>query len=210
MTSKKTILALACLSALAVPAYAVESFGDRARVISSTPIYERIPVTREECWNERQRVYEDRRVTRTDTGAPIGAGTVLGAVIGGAIGRQFGDSNRGRNQGTAAGAVVGGIIGHQIESDTSGPSVYRERTEVERVPVERNVERCRQVNEVREATVGYEVRYEYNGHEFTTRLDRDPGRMLRVRVDVTPEEGREMAPAPAPRPGPGPRPPAYR
>ena len=208
MRTKKTILALACLSALAAPAYATQSFGDRARVIASTPVYERIPVTREECWNERQRVYEDRRVTRTDTGAPIGAGTVLGAVIGGAVGRQFGDSNRGKNQGTAAGAVVGGLIGHQVESANSPGTV--ERTEVERVPVERNVERCRQVSEVREATAGYDVRYEYNGHTFTTRMDRDPGRMLRVRVDVTPEEGREM-PVPPPRPpAPGPRPPVYR
>jgi uncharacterized protein YcfJ len=206
MTSKKTILALACLSALAAPAYATQTFGDRARVISSTPVYERIPVTREECWNERQRVYEDRRVTRSDTGAPIGAGTVLGAVIGGAVGRQFGDSNRGKNQGTAAGAVVGGLIGHQVESGGAPSSV--ERTEVERVPVERNVERCRQVNEMREATLGYDVRYEYNGHTFTTRMDRDPGRMLRLRVDVTPEEGREMPP-PRPVP-PAPRPPVYR
>ena len=207
MTLKRTLLAAACLAALAAPAHATQSFGDRARVISSTPIYERIPVTREECWNERQRVYEDRRVTRTDTGAPIGAGTVLGAVIGGVVGRQFGDSNRGKNQGTAAGAVVGGLIGNQIERDTSGPSVERERVEVERVPVERNVERCRSVNEMREATVGYDVRYEYNGHQFATRLDRDPGRMLRIRVDVSPEEGRE---APPPRPVPGPRSPAYR
>ena len=207
MTSKNAVIAAACLAALAAPAYATQSFGDRARVISSTPIYERIPVSREECWNERQRVYEDRRVTRTDTGAPIGAGTVLGAVIGGAVGRQFGDSNRGKNQGTAAGAVVGGLIGNQIERDTSGPSVERERTEVARIPVERDVERCRTVNEMRQATVGYDVRYEYNGHQFATRLDRDPGRMLRIRVDVSPEEGRE---APPPRPAPGPRPPAYR
>ena len=206
MTLRKNILALACLSAIAAPAFATQTFGDRARVLSSTPIVERIPVTREECWNERQRVYENRQVTRTDTGAPIGAGTVLGAVIGGAVGRQFGDSNRGKNQGTAAGAVVGGIIGHQVESDAAGAPAYRERVEVERVPVERNVERCRQVNEVREATVGYDVRYEYNGHQFTTRLDRDPGRALRVRVDVTPEEGREVPPPPRP----GPRPPAYR
>ena len=206
MTTNRTILALACLAAAAGSSHAAESFGDRARVISTTPVYERIPVTREECWNERQRVYEDRRVIRSDTGAPIGAGTVLGAVIGGAVGRQFADSNRGRNQGTAAGAVVGGLIGNQIERDAAGPWADRERVELERVPVERNVERCHQVNEVREATVGYEVRYEYNGHTFTTQLDRDPGRMLRVRVELTPEEGH----GPPPRPLPAPRSPAYR
>ena len=201
---KKATLALAILSTLAVPAAFGESFGDRARVLSSRPVYERIPVTREECWNDRVRGYEERRVTRTDTGAPIGAGTVLGAVVGGAIGRQFGDSNRGRNQGTAAGAIVGGIIGHQIESDNAGRPV--ERTEVERVPVERNVERCRTVEEVREATIGYDVRYEFAGREFTTRLPRDPGRFLRVRVQVEPTEGFDEPP----RPGPAPRSPSYR
>lgn len=201
---RKATLALAILSTLAVPAAFGESFGDRARVLSSRPVYERIPVAREECWNDRVRGYEERRVTRTDTGAPIGAGTVLGAVVGGAIGRQFADSNRGRNQGTAAGAIVGGIIGHQIESDGSGRPV--ERTEVERVPVERNVERCRTVEEVREATIGYDVRYEFAGREFTTRLPRDPGRFLRVRVQVEPTEGFDEPP----RPGPAPRSPSYR
>lgn len=205
MKSKALIAALATL--VSAPAFAAQSFDDRARVLSSIPIYERIPVTREECWNERQRVYEDRRVTRTDTGAPIGAGTVLGAVVGGAIGRQFGDSNRGKNQGTAAGAIVGGLLGHHIESDGAAPRTV-ERSHVERVPVDRDVERCRTIEEVRQATVGYDVRYEYAGRQFSTRLDRDPGRMLRIRVDVSPEEGREQ-PLPPP-PGPRPRPPAYR
>ena len=92
------------------------------------------------------------------------------------------------------------LVGLSASRDfTNGEPVHRERVEVERVPVERTVERCRQVNEVREATVGYDVRYEYNGHQFATRLDRDPGRMLRVRVDVRPEEGREV-PVPPPRP----------
>ena len=205
MKARRIALALAAAALPAASAFASQSFDDRARVISSRPILDRIPITREECWNERQRVYEDRRVTRTDTGAPIGAGTVLGAVVGGVIGRQFGDSNRGKNQGTAAGAIVGGLIGHQVESGNANATTT-ERVEVERVPVERNVERCRQVQEVREATVGYDVRYEYAGREFTTRLDRDPGRNLRVRVDVTPDEGREVPSRPAPRP----RPPAYR
>src|SRR5438270_7627263 len=67
--NRKLILAIASLSALAAPlAFGADSFGDRARVLSSRPIYDRIPVSREECWNDRQRVYEDRRVTRSDTG----------------------------------------------------------------------------------------------------------------------------------------------
>jgi uncharacterized protein YcfJ len=203
MKRKTIVIALAALATASTAAFAAESFGDRARVISVRPIQERIPVSREECWNDRQRGYEERRVTRADTGAAIGPGTVLGAVVGGVIGHQFGTSSGGRDRGTAAGAIVGGLVGHQIDRDNMGAP--RERVvEVERVPVERTVERCRVVDEVREATLGYQVRYEYAGREFTTRLDRDPGRNLRVRVDVTPVEGAEL---PAPRPGP--RPPAY-
>jgi uncharacterized protein YcfJ len=197
---KKTIiLALVSISTLAASGAFAQSFADRARVISSRPVYERIPVSREECWNENQRGYEERRVTRSDTGAPIGAGTVLGAVVGGVLGHQVG-SGRGNDAATVAGAVVGGLVGNQAERDRRGGSV----TEVERVPVDRTVERCRTVNEVREATLGYDVQYEYAGRRFTTRLPRDPGRDLRIRVEI-------QAVADGPEPPPhGPRPPSYR
>ncbi|HEX3096147.1 MAG TPA: glycine zipper 2TM domain-containing protein [Usitatibacter sp.] len=203
---KKSLLAiaLACTGALAAPASFADSFPDRARVISAQPVVERIPVSREECWNDRVRGYENRRVTRTDTGAAVGPGTVLGAVVGGVIGHQFGNSSGGRDRGTAAGAIVGGLVGNQIDRDSSGPPGRVE--EVESVPVERNVERCRTVDETREATVGYDVRYEYRGRQFATRLPRDPGRTLPIRVDVQPVQPDYDAPPPPP----GPRPPAYR
>lgn len=185
---KRAILAAACLAAFAAPPLAAESFGDRARVLSSRPVMERIPVSREECWNEVQRGYEERRITRTDTGAAIGPGTILGAVVGGAIGRQFGNSTGGKDRGTAAGAIVGGLIGNQIERDANAQGPSSRELEVERRPVERNVERCRVVEEVREATVGWDVRYEYQGREFSRRMQHDPGRFLRVRVEVEPVE----------------------
>jgi uncharacterized protein YcfJ len=203
MKSKAILLALTS-AALVAPAAFGESFPDRARVLSVRPVMERIPVSREECWNDRVRGYEDRRVTRSDTGAAIGPGTVLGAVIGGVVGHQFGHSSGGRDRGTAAGAIVGGLVGNQVDRDNAGPRV----TEIERVPVERNVERCRVVDEVREATLGYDVRYEYAGRQFTTRLPQDPGRNLRVSVEVVPVEGFDERPGPGP--GPGPRPPSYR
>ena len=204
---KKLAFAIASICTVATPAaFGSESFTDRARVISSRPLVDRIPVSREECWNDVQRGYEERRVTRSDTGAAIGPGTILGAVIGGVVGHQFGNSSGGRDRGTGAGAIVGGLIGNQVDRDQRGEP-YRS-TEFERVPVERNVERCRTVNEVREATLGYDVVYEYGGREFTTRLDRDPGRALQVDVSIAPIEGNEI-PAPRPR-GPGPTPPTYR
>jgi uncharacterized protein YcfJ len=198
---KKT-LSLALIPALALTAGAAfaESFNDAARVVSVRPVTERIPVSREECWNDRQRGYEERRVTRSDTGAAIGPGTVLGAVVGGVIGHQFGNSSGGRDRGTAAGAIVGGLVGNQVDRSNAPPP--RETVEVERVPVERNVERCRTINEVREATLGFDVLYDYRGRQFATRLPHDPGPRLQVRVDVTPVE-------PAFEPRPGPRPPGY-
>ena len=62
---------------------------------------------------------------------------------------------------------------------------------------------CRSVTNVESRTIGYKVVYEYAGKQFTTRLDRDPGRFLRVRVEVIPVEGNEEPPRT------GPRPPAY-
>lgn len=202
---RNKILALALASTAAVSTAALaESFGDRARVVSVRPVMERIPVSREECWNDRQRGYEERRVTRTDTGAAIGPGTILGAIVGGVAGHQVG-RGRGNDVATGAGAVAGALLGNSFDRDNSGPP---ERvTEVERVPVERNVQRCRTVDEVREATVGYDVRYEYNGRQFATRTPNDPGRFIHVRVDVAPVA---EAPAPIAPPPPGPRPPSYR
>lgn len=196
---KKILLAtLASLAALGATQATAQSFPDRARVVSTHPVVEQLPVDREECWNDRVRGYEDRRVVRSDTGAAIGPGTVLGAVVGGVLGHQFGHSSGGRDRGTAAGAIVGGLVGNQIDRDNTTVE------SVERVPVERDVKRCRVVHEVREATVGYDVRYEYHGRQFTARMPRDPGRFIPVNVEVRPADAGYDAPPPR-----GPRPPAY-
>jgi len=199
----KLLSALAIAGCALAPAAFAQSFQDNARVVSVRALMERVPVSREECWNERQRAYENRTVTRTDTGAAIGPGTVLGAIVGGVAGHQVG-SGRGNDVATGVGAVVGGLIGNQVDRNNAAPP--SQVTEVERVPVERDVHRCRTVQEVREIANGYDVRYEYRGRQFTTRLPYDPGRMIPVRVDVAPVVD---APPPPPPP-PGPRPPAYR
>jgi len=205
MKTKKLLLAAAVAAAAVpfTPAFA-ESFTDSAAVLSSRPIMERIPVNREECWSEQRRGYEERAVTRQDNGQPIGAGTVLGAIAGGVIGHQFGNSSGGRDRGTAAGAIVGGLIGNQIDRDrANAPDVV----EVERAPVTREVQRCRTVGDVREVPVGFDVRYRYGGRDFVTRLPFDPGRRLRVAVDVQPIEDRPDRGGPPPRydrPGPPP------
>jgi len=201
--NRKLVTALAAAACGLSGAALAQSFQDNARVVSVHAVNERIPVQREECWDEHRRAYENRTVTRTDTGAAIGPGTVLGAIVGGVAGHQVG-SGRGNDVATGVGAIVGGLIGNQVDRSNGAPP--SQVTEVERVPVERNVQRCRTVQEVRDAIVGYDVRYEYRGRQFTTRMPYDPGRMVPVRVDLAPVVD---APPPPPPP-PGPRPPAYR
>jgi len=188
---KKTLIVTAVAAAFTSLGAMAESFTDSAQVVSVRATMDRVPVNREECWSEQRRGYEERTVTRQDNGAPIGAGTVIGAIAGGVIGHQFGNSSGGRDRGTAAGAIVGGLVGNQVDRENSGPG---SSVEVERRPVTREVERCRTIQEVREVPVGYDVRYRYGGREFMTRMPFDPGRRLRVAVDIRPIE--EPAPEP--------------
>ena len=181
---KKTLVAVAVASAFTSLGAFAQSFTDSAPVIGVHAITERIPVNREECWSEQRRGYEERTVTRQDNGAQIGAGTVIGAIAGGVLGHQMGSSSGGRDHGTAAGAIVGGLVGNQIDRNNNGPS--SQEVEVERRPVNREVERCRTVQEVREVASGYDVRYRYGNREFVTRMPFDPGRRIRIAVDIRP------------------------
>lgn len=40
--------------------------------------------------------------------------------------------------------------------------------------------------------LGYDVEYQYKGDTYMSRLDRDPGSRLRIRVAITPEGGDEV------------------
>ncbi len=195
---KKTILGLCAAAALGglATAASAQTYGDTARVIAATPIYDRVALPRRECRLEPTTVYEERRLVRPEEArapsAGIGPGAVLGAIVGGVIGHQFGNSTGGRDHGTAAGAVIGGLVGNSIEKDTDAG--YRRAGRdviVERTPVTRDVERCETTSETSELIVGYEVRYEYNGREFRTNMPYDPGPEMAVNVEVRPPLARE-------------------
>ena len=206
----KTVLTIAVLSTLGFSAgnALAAPHSDVATVISSTPIYDRISSPRRECYTEQLTNYDERRVRYpdrqeyyADSRQNSGAGAVLGAIVGGVIGHQFGNSSGGRDRGTAAGAVIGGFIGNDIERNGGGYDRYDRNDrydsynngyrrasgyEVERVPVTRDVERCRVVSDSREEIRGYDVRYNYNGREYSTRLSYDPGPTMQINVDVRP------------------------
>ena len=211
---KNLILTVAAASVLGVTAQSVsaQTFGDIARVIAATPIYESVSTPRRDCHVEQVTAYEERRSVRPgpeeyrparESGG-IGPGTVLGAIVGGVIGHQFGNSSAGRDHGTAAGAIIGGLVGNSVDRDAEAGYQRASRdVVVDRVPVTRDVQRCNDVADSREQIVGYDVRYEYNGREFRTRMPYDPGPQLPVNVEVRP-------PAAARAPLSGPRSPSYR
>jgi uncharacterized protein YcfJ len=133
-----------------------------ARVIDSQPVYAQAG-THEECWNDDTHRYEHHGVN---------AGTVLGAIAGGVIGHQVGNG-RGNDLATAAGAIGGGVAGSRIERNREDRAAGDQR--------------CRTVSDSEAGSgqvVAYDVRYEYRGREFTTRLNHEPGRWLALGQDI--------------------------
>jgi len=140
---KKMILGIAgacALIGLATTASA-QVYGDTAKVLSATPIYDRA-APRREC-----RV-EPTTTRETDRRYPNGYRTA----------------------------------GNEVLADS--------------VPVERDVERCGSGQAGPERIVGYEVRYEYNGRQFSARMPFDPGPQMPVNVEVRPPIARDYNGAP--------------
>lgn len=153
---------LALTSGAAMADYGHE-FRDRAKVVSSTPVYEQINEPRRECWTEYER--HETYQNGNNTG-----GAILGAVVGGLVGSTIGKGN-GQVAAAAVGAATGAVIGDRWNNG-GGSSAYEERP----------VERCRMVDNYRQQIVGFDVTYRYNGRNFTTRLPNDPGEWLNLNV----------------------------
>lgn len=205
---KKSLLLLSLLS-LYGEVYAAD-FTDTARVVSSSPIYERVAEPRRECWTETVQVApKERSIGGAVVGgvaggllgsqvgggsgntAATGAGAVAGAVIGDRVANP--DSNR-----SATGGIVGGVAGALLGSQVGGGSGNKAATAVggiagvvigDRVanpdqPHSEQVQRCRDVSDSREVIKGYNVTYRYNGQDITTTLPYQPGSTVRVAVSI--------------------------
>lgn len=148
---------------------------EQARVVSADPVYRRVSysVPTEQCSLVDEPVPAEPRY-RSWTGP------IVGAIIGGAIGNAVGHHKTNKKVGTAVGAVLGGSIGRDIQRRSEAARTQPVRWETREV--------CETVYETREDQEldGYDVTYRYAGQTYTTRMDRDPGRYLRVRVQVTP------------------------
>jgi len=169
MNSKRAIAGLAATAVLlgvSTTGYAGPMY-DYAKVISSQPILRYVTVRTpvRECWNEREYYRTHRRHHRS------GGSTLTGAIIGGVIGHQFG-GGRGKDVATVAGSLLGAAIGHDAGHRYS----------------DRYANRCEtRYREHRESRIdGYQVVYRYKGQKYATRMPHDPGRRIRIRVDIRP------------------------
>jgi len=154
--------------AVAKPVY------DYAQVISSKPVVRYVTVSTpvQECWDDVEYYTVEQRPPG------VGARTLAGAIIGGVIGHQFG-SGSGNDAATVAGTLIGATVANRsaYRNGSYGPAQYS-----------RPVKRCEtQYRERREERVdGYDVVYRYHGQKYATRMPYDPGRTIRVRVDIRP------------------------
>lgn len=175
--NKFEIKAKALLPLLLVPATAMGATTyDRARVVDVEPLYETVSydVPVEQCRQERVRYSKPRQQHASATGP------LLGALIGGAIGNAVGHEKRNKQVGTVVGALLGGSIGADISRRNHSQHGSTVRYGTEQI--------CNVMHEVREEErlAGYNVTYVYAGETYTTRMRRDPGDSIRVRVSVRP------------------------
>jgi uncharacterized protein YcfJ len=176
---KLTLAAVLLLPGLASAASHQSPFVVNAKVLQVEPLVRLVEITRpqEVCWEEAVAypAAQDRSHTPK----------ILGGIIGGVFGNQFG-GGRGRDIMTVAGALLGASIGNDAarkQPVRPAQVAYKQRCEVE------------QITTAEERNDGYRVTYLYSGREFVTRMARDPGKYLRLRVQVQPVayNGRQRA-----------------
>ena len=168
-TLNKLILSAITLGLLQAAPVQADGFRDTAYVVTSTPIYERFNEPRRECWSEKVG-YE-----RVRSGDKEYGGAILGGIVGGLLGNTIGKGN-GRSVATAVGAATGAVVGDRIDNDGNEVREYRRP---------RYEERCSVTDNWSERLTGYNVVYRYQGHDYNTFMPYDPGRTVKVRVNVS-------------------------
>lgn len=148
----KPLVAIAALT-LSLSAYAEFVTYERARVVSVQSIT-----------TQSSRIIPRQSCTMVEEYRGDGHAAVTGAIVGGVVGRNVAKDKD-------AGTVVGAIIGSAIASENARPGV-------------RMVERCTTYNdrEYYNRINGYNVTFEYEGQLRTTRMARDPGTTVEIKV----------------------------
>ena len=130
---------------------------DVGRVLSSTPIVQQVAVPRQTCSVGQAQVQQPNS----------GGGALVGAIAGGAVANSVA-RGPGQAAATMLGAIAGAALGNSIESSGN--------TQVQ------NVQRCQMQTFYENATVGYNVVYEFAGKQYTVQMASDPGPSIRLQV----------------------------
>lgn len=101
------------------------------------------------------------------------AGAAIGGTAGALLGNQIGGGN-GNKAAIALGAILGAAVGDNVQNGQQPISEPAMETRMERV--------CEQQT-IREQN-GYDVTYEFDGHQRTTWMHRDPGRYVTLDISV--------------------------
>jgi uncharacterized protein YcfJ len=149
------------------PAAQSPVFIESANVLRVVERIEQVNQPQQECHNEYVEVQSQNQERR------IG-GALIGGVAGGLLGNTVGKGN-GKTAATAVGAVVGALVGDRIQNDGNGGQ-----------PSEQVVQRCHIVDHVVSRVAGYEVTYEYEGHQYTTVMPRNPGDRINLQIRLSP------------------------
>jgi uncharacterized protein YcfJ len=147
---------------------------DYGRVLSAAPIVRYVTVTTpvRECWDD-----VEYHATRQYRPAKVGK-TLFGALLGGVIGHQIG-SGSGNDAATVAGTLIGAAVANEATRGEPAYDTTRYTTPVRRC--ETNYQ-----SHEEERIDGYDVIYAYNGRRYATTTPHDPGKKIRIRVDVRP------------------------
>jgi uncharacterized protein YcfJ len=145
--------------------------GERARVVETKALTE--PGSgREECWNPSAGHYEELRTDNSSSDHKNLAGTIIGGIAGGVLGHQVG-SGRGNTAATVGGAALGAYAGNRVENNRheNNSQSDLDRSNCRTIGASGNVQ-------------SYEVRYNWQGRDYITRMDHDPGRFVELGRDV--------------------------
>jgi uncharacterized protein YcfJ len=163
----KLIISALALSAL--PLAQAGDFEDFGRVVRVQPRTEQVRIPRQECRTE----YVQSQVQPQRSAG----GSIVGGIAGALLGSQVGGGN-GKVAATAAGAIAGAVVGDRVDNDGRN---YAPQTQ------EQAVRQCRTVEAIETRNAGYEVTYEYRGHQYTEIMNRDPGDRIRLHVSIQPD-----------------------
>ncbi len=137
-----------------------------ATVSKAEPVFKTIEI------HKPKRVCEERAVVKKE--AESAAPTVAGAVIGGVLANALGHRSSNRGVATAAGAIIGGAVGNEVGKQNGQEVVHHETV-------------CYQAGtevEYQSVVDGYQVTYQLNGREYTTKMARDPGPTMQIVIDA--------------------------